>query len=223
MSERLKMTINPWLTLPEVAPFALATDLERVVAFNRSASYDSIVHLELLPEPFIGNFLAPVVVLALNPGFSPDDPKTHQDERFIEFSRRNLKNENTEYPFFFLNPSINAPGRTWWEQKLSRLIRAKGQETVAQKVLCIEFFPYHSRRFDYAKLNVPSQDFSMELVRKAMSRDALIIILRGAKLWFRALPELATYKRMYRVRNPQNVILTSTNCPEGYDIILGEI
>ena len=217
------MTTNPWLALPEVAPFALATDLESVLEFNRSATQDSMIHLELPPEPFIGNLQAPVVLLGLNPGFSPSDLQTHQDDRFIEVSRRNLRNENPQYPFFFLNPNINAPGRVWWEQKLARLISIKGREAVSKKVLCVEYFPYHSRRFAHAKLRVSSQDFSLELVRQAMNREALIIVLRSAKLWFSALLELSVYERIYHVKNPQNVIITPINLPDGYEKLLAEI
>jgi hypothetical protein len=46
---------NPWLDLPYSAPFALKQDLDSLLAFNRSATPDTFVHLELLPEPFLGN------------------------------------------------------------------------------------------------------------------------------------------------------------------------
>ncbi len=215
--------INPWLELPASEPFALADDLRAILAFNKSASPDLYIHLELLPEPFIGNPSAPIVVLALNPGFSPDDPRHHKSAQFIELSRKNLRVEQGLYPFFLLNPTLDAPGRNWWEKKLSRLISAKGRETVAQKVLCVEYFPYHSRRFAHAKLQVPSQAFSMQLIRNAMAREAIIVLLRSEKLWLKAIPELATYRRVYRIKNPQNVVITRNNCPDGYDSILAEL
>lgn len=215
--------INPWQTLPKQAPFALESDLQSILEFNKSATPDTLVHLELLPEPFIGNLNAPIVLLALNPGFSPDDPKTHLDNQFIKVSRSNLKNDDSEYPFFFLNPKIEAPGREWWEQKLSRLIAAKGREAVARKLLCVEYFPYHSRKFAHTNLRVPSQVFTFELVYSAIRRNALIVLLRSAKLWFKSVPELETYKRLYRLNSSQNVMITPANCPNGYDKILGEI
>lgn len=215
--------INPWLELPTSEPFALAEDLETILAFNKSASLDLCIHLELLPEPFIGDPSAPIVVLALNPGFSPDDPRHHKTAQFIELSRRNLRFENERYPFFLLDPTLEAPGRVWWEKKLSRLINAKGRETVAQKVLCVEYFPYHSRRFAHAKLQVPSQAFSLQLIHSAIAREAIIVLLRSEKLWLKSIPELATYERLYRIKNPQNVVITRNNCPDGYDSILTKL
>ncbi|MGI0013416.1 MAG: hypothetical protein ACREBU_08260 [Nitrososphaera sp.] len=208
------------LGLPEVAPFALAQDLAIILAFNRTASPDTFVHLVLLPEPFLGNPFAPVVVLGLNPGFSPEDAIHHETDHFVALSRQNLRHASGQYPFYLLNPSLTAPGRTWWEKKLSRLIKAKGREAVAQRLLCVEYFPYHSRRFAHAKLSVPSQDYSVRLVRNALDRDAVIVVLRGEKFWREAVPELATYKQLHRIKNAQNVIITPNNCPEGYDSIL---
>ena len=215
--------INPWLELPYSAPFALKQDLESILAFNRSATPDTFVHLELLPEPFLGNPFAPIVMLGLNPGFSPEDVRHHESEHFDTLSRQNLRHDVGPYPFYLLNPSLAAPGRLWWEKKLSRLIESKGRDAVAQRLLCVEYFPYHSRRFAHARLHVSSQSYSIRLVSQAIERGAIIVILRSEKLWHEAVPELASYQQLYRLRNVQNVMITPNNCPEGYYRILAEL
>ena len=58
---------NPWRHLPDIPPFVLDSDRRAIEEFNASASADTHVHLDLLPEPFLGNKDAPVVLLNLNP------------------------------------------------------------------------------------------------------------------------------------------------------------
>jgi hypothetical protein len=212
--------INPWLQLSEIAPFVLEHDAPAIATFNHLAKPDLFIHLELLPEPFLGNPLAPVVLLGLNPGYSPDDITHHQREQFAAISRSNLHHRDIEYPFYLLNPALDAPGGKWWAQRLSRLIAAKGRKAVAQRVLCIEYFPYHSRRFAHAKLRVPSQDYSMQLLRNAIRRDAIIVIMRAEKLWLGSVPELAQAKYTYRLNSVQNTTISLNNCPNGYTHIL---
>ena len=65
-----------------------------------------------------------------------------------------------------------------------------------------------------------SQQYSFGLVRQALQRDAVIILLRSERLWFAAMPELASYRRLYRIKNPQNPTLSVRNCPEGYDRVV---
>ncbi len=106
---------------------------------------------------------------------------------------------------------------------MSHLIAAKGREVVAQKVLCVEYFPYHSRGFAHSKLFLPSQQYSIDLVRSAIKRDALVVILRSERLWRDALPELVNHRKAYRLRNVQNVTVTPNNCPDGYESILAAL
>src|SRR5258708_3351539 len=101
---------NPWKALPAEPPYVLSDDAVDLEAFSQSASDDMHIHTELLPEPFLGRPDASVVLLNLNPGFSPDDPATHLRREFILESRRNLAHDGSEFPFFFLHPQLGAPG-----------------------------------------------------------------------------------------------------------------
>lgn len=60
--------VNPWISLPASALFVLSRDAEAIEAFNAGASESHAIHLEVIPEPFIGLPDAPVVLLNLNPG-----------------------------------------------------------------------------------------------------------------------------------------------------------
>jgi hypothetical protein len=196
-------------------PFVLPEDKGPLSSFNASASDDFFVHLELLPEPFLGSPNAPVVVLGLNPGFKEADLTQHSDPLFVSRSRCNLVHGPSGYPFYLLDPGIS---RTkWWDRKLGSLIKRVGRQVVAQGVLCVEYFPYHSRRFQHRRVQVPSQKYSFGLVRQALNRGAVIIVLRGQRLWLAAVAELWSYRSLYRTNSVQNPILSPRNCPEGYE------
>jgi hypothetical protein len=206
---------NPWQQLPLQKPFVLPEDKGPLSSFNASASDDFFVHLELLPEPFLGSPSAPVVVLGLNPGFKEADLTQHTDPSFISRSRCNLMHGPSDYPFYLLDPGIT---RTkWWDRKLDSLIKLVGREIVARGVLCVEYFPYHSRRFQHRRVQVPSQKYGFELVRQALLRQAVIIVLRGRRLWLTAVPELQSYRTLYYTNNPQNPIISPRNCPKAYE------
>lgn len=206
---------NPWRQLPLLEPFVLPEDNGALSAFNASASDNSFVHLELLPEPFLGSPNAPVVVLGLNPGFKEADLTQHADSSFVNRSRNNLLHGPSDYPFYLLDTGIV---RTmWWDRKFGSLVTRFGRQVVARGVLCVEYFPYHSRRFHHRKVQVPSQNYSFGLVRQALYREAVIIVLRGRRLWFAAVPELQSYRSLYCTRSVQNPVLSPRNCPEGYE------
>src|SRR2546427_6801526 len=113
---------NPWLDLPHQAPFVLTEDAKAVADFNRSATDATRSHVELLPEPFLGDPKAPVVLLSLNPGFSHEDADCHTDPTFARLSRANLEHRACDHPFYLLNPTVSGPGRRWWDRRLSRLL-----------------------------------------------------------------------------------------------------
>lgn len=122
--------LNPWSKLPTVPTYILKFD--KSVIFNNKVTFNenTELHFELLPEPFLGNPLAPVVLLNLNPGYSPDDITYHGQPAFIKLSRANLNHQISDYSFYLLNPSVSAPGRVWWEKKLGGLIRDTSSQSL---------------------------------------------------------------------------------------------
>jgi hypothetical protein len=211
---------NPWLDLPAAPPYVLAEDAAAIAAFNRIVPPSKRYDLELLPEPFLGRPDAPVVVLGLNPGWSPEGPIGHKVPKFIQRTRENLRHAETTFPFHLLDPALQGPGYRWWGNKLRRPIEEVGLETVANRVLCVEYFPYHSDKFSGRTPSVPSQQYSFSLVRDAIERDAVIVVMRSLARWLAAVPELASYPRRFGLRSVQNVTISPKNCPDGYSAVI---
>ncbi len=61
--------------------------------------------------------------------------------------------------------------------------------------------------------------FTLTLLRAAIEREALIVIMRHARAWRRVAPELDAYEsrsaRVFQLNSPLSVHLTPNNCP-GY-------
>lgn len=89
---------------------------------------------------------------------------------------------------------------------------------MANKIFCIEFFPYHSRSYKPLRSILPSQHYSFHLVKEAISRGALIIMLRGRRGWLMQVPELAGYP-FYILRSAQSGFISPRNLPVGFDDI----
>lgn len=220
----LILRMNPWIKLPQVSPFVLPEDAVSVGSFNPVAKPEHSLDTNLLPEPFLGRPDAPVVLLNLNPGWSSEDAAWHARPDFARLCRENLLHQQAEYPFYLLNPSIaDAPGARWWRAKLGAAIKSSDLATVASSFLCVEYFPYHSRSYGSGTPRVPSQAYGFELVRRALDRGAVIVLMRSRKRWFHAVPELACYRRLYCLRSPQNVSLSQRNCPDGFPEILRKL
>jgi hypothetical protein len=205
---------NPWLGVPSVPPYFLSYDSARIQAFNRTHPNEMYALQEkVLPEPFIGNTKAQIVLLNLNPGFDDHDPEDHARSEFQALLRNNYSQSPLDYPFYFLDPQFDSGGRRWWERKLGCLLGIVERTQLARALLCVEYFPYHSRRFRHGSLELPSQEFGFDLVRSAIKRKALVLFMRGRKMWLERIPELADYENKFALNSPQNVVISRGNCP----------
>jgi hypothetical protein len=214
---------NPWTRLPRRPPYVLDEDAALVAAFNARAKPEHRIDMTLLPEPFVGRHDAPVVLLNLNPGWKPSNAATHSQPHFVARSRGNLEQAVAPYPFFLLDPTIQAHGILWWSRKLRQPIVEVGLEAVANGVLCVEYFPYHSWRYGSRPPRVPSQEFSFELLRQAIEREAVIVVMRSKRRWEAVVPELVGYSRRVALRNVQNPCVSPGNCKDGYETIVSAI
>lgn len=212
---------NPWLSLPNTASFLLASDLPIILHFNTKAKSQYKIHGELLPEPYLGDPQANILLLNLNPGFDERDIVFHQcNDYFVKTSRANLAHANQAYPFYLLDPyNAASPGAIWWGSKLKRLIDRYGVQKIANEVCVIEYFPYHSEKFGY-KTDIPSQIYGFSLLQEAMKRNALVIQMRSRRLWQSKVPGLSSYPHYYKLNNPRNTVISENNCPDGYPAIL---
>jgi hypothetical protein len=232
---------NPWIDLPTTAPYVLESDRAAIDNFNNDPKTTEQTHifLDMFPLPFLGAKDAPVVLLNLNPGYVLDgviredgkkvrDLEIAADQILADTIRRNLAHEPLDYPFYLLDPKsrkAEAGGNEWWSRKLKYLIAECGQQRLANKVLCVEYFPYHSNRANWfhTSASVSSQQYSFQLVRNAMERNALIVIMRSSRVWLNTIKELENYENKCTLRNPQNVIVSRGNCPDFYDNIVARI
>jgi hypothetical protein len=210
---------NPWLGPLDGPPFVLTEDAAVVRDFNCHASEDHLLRVySLLPEPFVGDPQAPVVLLGTNPGFSHDGANRKQDSGFRARLRANLRHETSEYPFVFFAPKVRQLLKPWWDRKLRQLLYL-GHEVLARSILAVEHFPYPSRRYGAGRLRLPSQAYSFFLVRKAMERKAIIVLTRGKRWWLRDVPALEGYEGLCELRNPQAGSISTKNCQRFQEVV----
>jgi hypothetical protein len=210
---------SPWVHLPSTAPFVLAEDRLSVDTFNKLNRKRPSwrIRTELMAEPFVGRVDAPLVILALNPGFSRRDAHAHARPEFRSAVRRCISAEPAAYPFFHLDPALRGPGADWWNLALKELLdREYDRAVLARSILCLEFFPYHSISFAHGHLRLPSQEYTFSLLRAAIARNAPIIVTRGFSHWTGAVPELAAYTRLFRTRTHRVARISKRNCPLGF-------
>ncbi len=218
---------NPWSGLPrQTEDYVLQADRALIDQHNRgrgARNPQSYIHLNLLPEPFVGQHDASVVLLFLNPGFSPQDAVFHGDPTFSAALRSNLNHAPSAYPFYLLDPNLTvpgiglSPGYGWWRPRLRELIEAcgvDGQRRVANNLLCVELFSYHSKSCEYPIPVVPSQQYSFHLVRQALARDAIILVRTGR--WFEAIPELRDKPNVYYRHHARPAHVTPNNYGQGF-------
>jgi hypothetical protein len=213
---------NPWLRTPKSKPYILPIDKRKIRHFSDKLPA-GFLKTHLLPIPFLGNPLSPVILLSLNPGYAPKEDEKHQlTPKFKETCRKSLAHREISYPFYFLDPKIegenSGPGYRWWMRKLSPLLKQLRQDEafLSKRLFCIEYFPYRSRNYRHMKEPLDSQQYGFELARDAMRRKAHIILMRAKHQWFQALPELEKYENLYILKNPRNPTISKGNMPKGF-------
>jgi hypothetical protein len=217
---------NPWLKIPRSAPFILPSDRDAISSFHDIVNNADQLKLNLLPIPYLGLPTAPIVLLNLNSGYHPLDDTLQSTSAFKRALRGCLRHADTKYPFFFLDPNIEGkeagPGHLWW-CRIFRIFTGEHSYELcdlAKAFFCVEYLPYRSRR--YLKLGsvLESQHYGFELVRDAMKRRALVVIMRSKQMWFDAIPDLEKYKNLHIANNPRNPVLSQANLPQGFPQIL---
>lgn len=166
---------------------------------------DNLLHLSLIPKPFIGNLeKAEIFILLMNPGFSSHDYYAEEDSAFREACIRNLfqNNSEDEFPFYKLNPKFAwSGGFIWWEALmrpiLNELMKKKfclyydALAFLSKKIAAIELVPYHSvdgstlsgpgHAWDTLPSATQARDFVQRLCNS--SEKPLILVLRKHEHW----------------------------------------
>ncbi len=158
-------------------------------------------------------------MLTLNPSLSPEDAETHAKPEFCRLARLSLEHRLAPYPFLHLQPNGDTSGSRWWKTRTRELVEEVGFDAVARKLACVQFMPYHSTKFKKSRSLLPSQNYSFNLVRKAMERKAEIVVMRSDALWINAIPELANYKHLHCAANPRSPYLSRGNLKGSFNTV----
>jgi hypothetical protein len=209
---------NPWTNIPSAPPFVLDSDRNIVEAFNRTAGDDVRIQTRLLPEPYVGRPDALVVLLLNNPGLGGGEFELHRKPEFIDRVLSCLRQERADYPNFYLHPRATGDGAEWHRRIFKSLILDFGLQAVANAVLDLEYFPYHSRDFPRG-VWLPSQAYTQHLLRTALKRGAAVLVSRGRDMWEAAVPELRNYKHAFYSNSLRNAAVSAGNYPVGYGVI----
>ena len=213
--DKLKLK-NPWLEVDFNAEKIIFKEDEPFLPDNSQLSYENEYHYELLPEPFQGNTSAEVVILGLNPRYSYKDKDFHiSNFEFKESLIKCITEQSQEYPFYSLNPKFKkSEAWIYWSDrskgKLRNLLKRYNSKFLANNLLSIEYYPYKSIEFKKNTYTLPSQEYSFHLVRKAINRNALILILRSVQFWLKAVPDLMNFDYL-ELNSKRNIIISEGN------------
>jgi len=216
--------MNPWVNLPNRAPFVLDDDKSYIDAFNGIEKNErKRINTNHVPEARLGPISAPVVILQLNPSYDTKCPEGPKDKSEIEKDLITIQDEYLPHKGGFKITK-------WWNNRLKELRDEIGEETLSKNIMSVEFFPYRSLNFSHSELRIPSQNYSFNLVRNSIKRNAIILVGRGWKLWCSAIPELfeeynkTNNKSVFVLKNPQCSYYSRNNLGDSvYDEVLKKI
>ncbi len=212
---------NPWAEIPGRAPYVLPQDVEYLNAWNELHRHRPRfqVRLDYPPEPFLGRRDAPLVLLQANPALGPADGKMWASSKVVAYALESVSSPKGA-PFFWLRDELAwTAGANWWRPRTAALRTLR--KDLANHMLSVEFHGYHSRSWQALPVTLPSQLYSFHLVREAMRRDAVVVVVRAWREWQVAVPGLAQYERLVRTRSAQTSHVTPRNVesPDKWKII----
>lgn len=214
---------NPWLKLnTEKYPYILDVDREIINKINkRRFEADYLIRLDNLPTPYAGDFnKAKILLLQLNPG-SEILPGLEPTENHEFLIYRNLKDaltksllhKNMDFPFYWLNPEFMLTGGfKYWTRIFSTVIKNKNDyKKIANKICCVQYFPYHSKKYQPINRILESQKYSFNLVKDFIKKsNRIVVLMRAEKKWLEAVPELKN--NLYAaLKSKINPVLTENN------------
>jgi len=204
---------NLWTELPSNAPYIHPQDDDLLYrTFNR-LDPPKRPRTELIPAPFVGiPGNASVILLTKFPLFVPGSAEYYKEvPGFLEASRKNLTFENTEYPFYLIDPAFaETPGYQWWRPKLDKLIEDCGIDVVGRKVAAVAYFPYYMSVFNSPKDLLPTQKYAFELVRSARDAGKKIVTVTFAAEWNKQIARLDALRL-----KGQNLVISPSSIADG--------
>lgn len=117
---------------------------------------------------------------------------------------RNLHRERQAFSFYPLNPVFDwTPCAEWWVPRTRELREATGLDdhTFADRLLVIEWFPYHSKKSGLpVSLVCESQTYSFHLAKEMLEEKKLVVRMRSKRQWTRVDRVFGTVDSL---KNPQ--------------------
>lgn len=185
-------------------------------SFEKETALHKKLHVNLLPQPFIGNIRTSYVyILYGNPGFAPSDYKDELQNRAHQAAcEQNLQGGG--HGFFPLRaPSENTGVSNYWRPRLRSMAaelsvslgisRREAAEIIIARVSLIEAGAYHSKSRpgqwadSLPSSNIARQFVLKELVPRARRRDVAIFVWRRVDYW-----SIAAEAKNVLIRHPSN-------------------
>jgi hypothetical protein len=202
---------NPWrdFAKKQEPPYALDGDLPVIKDFEKrrakgrtSKRPQKKLNLEVLPIPFQGNpEKAEVVILMLNPG----DRRGYGESQALRRERLRSYTFKSRPPFVSMKPAFAYETRCYWHLRLAGLVNDTNIETVCERVMVVQYFPYWSVEGNVVHRLPASQPYAFHLVNEALDSDKLVVVMRAASKWQKAVPRLTKRKGVKVItKNPRH-------------------
>jgi hypothetical protein len=146
-------------------------DAEPAATHNAHALRQHALDVALGAVPYVGAISTAPVVLLLS---------------HVELDGRSLPGDHAfrreGWPLSALHPEAPAAPRDWWRARTANLVDAFGAQHVSNAVAALFLTPWHTAVFD-CRLRLPSRRRIVQLAESVASRDATLVLMRGADLW----------------------------------------
>jgi hypothetical protein len=199
---------NPWKNIKNMkSDYIAISDKDEIKNWKTNPRFD----FTFIPQPFLGD---PVNAKVFLLNGNPNDVGEHKS--FLNNNKKivleNLEHKIIDYPLFCLNKEFEGSSiYTWWYKRLRQLIEEIGnQQQVSKNIFVAEYLPYFSENYRRG-ITLPSQEYTFDIVRNAIHKDKMIIIMRARKNWEKSIDELIKYPYKYVLHSPQNVYVTRNN------------
>ena len=145
--------------------YGILNNANLLVGRNDWAYPSNQFNFDMPPEPFVGDLNASIYIITLNPKTSSDEYENWQNETLLKLHQHCLHQEESEYPFYYLNPLLadTGGGKYWRTEKLAGLITALTEvfgcqqtaiKKIAQNVCDLELCAYRSSAWNVGKFDV---------------------------------------------------------------------
>ncbi len=195
------------------------------------------IDIDLLPEPYMGNPKANIILLYSNPGISSSktEKNEHKVEKFKSFLIKNLTHEPVEYPYYYLNPDFEeTAGGVWIMDRIREIFeilldeikdKRKVQLLLSNNFFTLQLHPFHSREFQPINNSFSMDAYTIQLFMDAIERvekeEALMICTRSYVEWNKVYQKKEGTKKnledipnFIRTKNARSPYLTLGNLGE---------